>query len=177
LFSLEELKMKRTVLKHGICCVSMAFLACCLAVSVAVGEVIGELKLDDLSRLGTVIESDVTSGVTSVSIEAKGPTTICLGELTGLQVDEAQLLYEARVRSALSEGVAYLEMWCHVAGGQYFSRGTNSVVQGKSDWKTLSTPFLLKKGQVADKVVLSVVIQGKGKIWLNDVKLLRKPID
>ena len=157
----------------------LAFLIIVLSVTVMAAEVIKELAFDDPSALGTVIASDAkvkANGRNSVSIETKGPTTICLGEVTGLQVDETQLLYEAKVKSELSEGVAYLEMWCHVGGGQYFSRGMNSVVKGNSAWKTLTTPFLLQKGQVAEKVVLNVVIQGKGKIWVSDVKLSRKPL-
>ena len=157
----------------------LAFLIILLSVTVMPAEVIKELAFDDSSELGTVIASDAkvkANGRNSVSIETKGPTTICLGEVTGLQVDETQLLYEARVKSELSEGVAYLEMWCHVGGGQYFSRGMNSVVKGNSAWKTLTTPFLLQKDQIAEKVVLNVVIQGKGKIWVSDVKLSRKPL-
>ena len=51
-----------------------------------------------------------------------------------------------------------------------------SVVSGTTDWKTLQTPFFLKEGQRATKVTLNIVINGKGTVWVDDVKLLKEPL-
>ena len=147
--------------------------------SMTSAEIIKELPLDDTDSLGTVIDNDdsaKTEGSHSVRIETLWPTTICLGEVTGLDIDESRLTYQAKVKSELVEGVAYLEMWCHVDGLKYFSRGKNSVVRGSRPWQTLETPFFLQEGQKVQKVTLNVVIEGTGTIWIDAVKLVRQPL-
>ncbi len=141
--------------------------------------VLGKLSLDDTKTLGLSIQADEqvkTEGNASLRIVTKWPTTICLGEVEDLDIEEAQLVYSAKVRSEL-EGVAYLELWAHLDGGQYFSRGMNSVISAKTDWKTIETPFFFLKGQKPDKVTLNVVINGTGTLWVDDVVLSKKPLE
>ena len=142
-------------------------------------EEIKKLSLDESASLGTSISVDPkvkTEGAVSVRISTLWPTTICLGEVSRLDIHNAKLVYEAKVRSEGLEGTTFLEMWCHVAGGQYFSRGMNSVVTGTTDWKKLETPFFLQPGQKAEKVTLNIVINGKGTVWVDDVRLLKQPL-
>lgn len=144
----------------------------------AMAEDLQRLSLDDASAIGTTIETDTevkSEGTGSIRITTKHPTTICLGEVAGLDVENAKLIYRAKVKSAL-EGVAFLEMWAHVGGGQYFSRGLNDPIQGTSDWATLQTPFLFQKGQNPDKIILNIVINGSGTAWVDDVVLSRAPL-
>ncbi len=141
----------------------------------------GELKrlsLDDPSALGLKIQTDPAikvEGKASVKVTTLWPTVVCLGEVTGLDIDNATLVYAARVRSEL-EGNAFLEMWAHVAGGQYFSRGMNDTITGKSDWKKIQTPFIFQKGQKPEKVTLNIVINGKGTVWIDDIVLSKEPL-
>ena len=138
-----------------------------------------KLALDDASSLGTTVSTDPTvkqEGNGSIRISTLWPTTICLAEVQELNVENAQLIYRARVKSEKLEGTAFLEMWCHVGGGQYFSRGMNSVVTGTMDWKTLQTPFFLQPAQRAKKATLNIVINGKGTVWVDDVHLLQEPL-
>ena len=142
-------------------------------------EEIKKLSLDDIASLGTSISVDSkvkVEGSASARISTTWPTTICLGEVPMLNVDNGKLVYEAKVRSEGLEGTAFLEMWCHVGGGQYFSRGMNSVITGTTDWKKLETPFILQPGQKAEKVTLNIVVNGKGKLWIDDVRLLKLPL-
>lgn len=146
----------------------------------ASGEVIEEFALEDGRSLGTSIAVDRSTkinGSGSVRIETLWPTSICLAEVAGLEIDEAKLVYQAQVKSQLSEGVAYLEMWCHVGGGRYFSRGKDSAVQGSSDWTPLETPFFLQKGQTVEKVTLNLVIEGIGTVWVDDASLVRQSLE
>jgi len=148
--------------------------------SIASGDIIRELPLDEPGSLGTVIERDSLvkkdGGTGSLRIKTLWPTTICLEKITGLKIEDAQLLYQAKVKSQLTEGSAYLEMWCEVDGGKYFSRGKNSEVRGTTDWQTIETPFVLQKEQVAETVTLNIVIEGTGTIWIDTVTLARKPL-
>ncbi len=141
-------------------------------------EDLRKLTLDEASAIGTTIQTDgqvKAEGKGSIKITTLWPTTICLGEVTGLNIEGAKLVYKAKVKSDL-EGTAYLELWAHVGGGQYFSRGMNDVVKQKTDWKTIQTPFFFQKGQKPDKVTLNVVINGKGTLWIDDVVLAKEPI-
>jgi hypothetical protein len=141
-------------------------------------EDLKKLNLDDASAIGTTIQTDTlvkAEGKGSIKITTRWPTTICLDEVTGLNVENAKLLYQAKVKSDL-DGSAFLEMWTHVSGGRYFSRGMNDLVSGKTDWKTIQTPFLFQKGQRPDKVTLNLVINGKGTVWIDDIVLSREPL-
>lgn len=149
-----------------------------LIASPAYAQELKKLNLDDASTIGTTIQTDTqlkAEGKGSIKITTQWPTTICLGEVTGLSVENAKLLYKAKVKSDL-DGSAFLEMWVHVGGGQYFSRGMNDVVSQKTDWKLIQTPFVFQKGQRPDKVTLNLVINGKGAVWIDDIVLIQEPL-
>jgi hypothetical protein len=158
-----------------------------IAISVVIGlgvcrsakaQDLKKLSLDDPSSIGLKIDRDAAvkvEGKASLKITTAWPTTVCLGEVTGLNVEGAKLLFKAKVKSDI-EGDAFLEMWVQVGGGQYFSKGMNDPIRGRSDWKTIQTPFMLQKGQKAEKATLNVVINGKGIIWIDDVVLSKEPL-
>jgi hypothetical protein len=137
-------------------------------------------QLDDASGIGLQIQSDSTvkaEGKGSIKITTKWATTVCLAEVPGPDMENAKLVYKAKVKSDLQgQGTAFLEMWAHVAGGQYFSRGMNDVVQGKSDWRGIQTPFMFQKGQKPTKVTLNIVINGPGTVWVDDIVLSKEPL-
>jgi hypothetical protein len=161
-------------MKQGLMIFAMlAFLA-----SIVQAEDLRKLNLDDASAIGTTIRNDAqvkAEGKGSIKITTLWPTTICLGEVAGLNIEGAKLVYKAKVKSEL-EGTAFLELWAHVGGGQYFSKGLNDVVSRKTDWKTIQTHFLFQKGQKPDKVTLNVVINGKGTLWIDDIVLSKEPL-
>lgn len=69
-----------------------------------------KLSLDDASSIGLTIQTDTsvkTEGKASVKITTAWPTTVCLGEVTGLAVEDAKLVFKAKVKTAL-EGDAFL---------------------------------------------------------------------
>jgi hypothetical protein len=140
---------------------------------------IGKLSLDDVKALGLKIENDSSvkvEGNGSIKISTLWPTTVCLGEVTRLDIENAKLIYKADVKSQL-DGVALLEIWVHVGGGQYFSRGLNSTVSGNSDWKSIQTPFIFQKGQKPDRVTLNLIINGKGTVWIDNIVLSKEPLN
>ena len=94
-----------------------------------------------------------------------------------IDVENARLIYQAKVRTAGLEGKTYLEMWCHLAGrGEFFSRGLHSALTGSTEWTTLETPFLLRAGERPDAVRLNLVVTGSGTVWIDDIRLLRSSI-
>ena len=155
-----------------------AFALLILLAGSANAQELKKLNLDEASAIGTTIQTDTqvkAEGKGSIKITTRWPTTICLGEVAGLDIENAKLVYKAKVKSDL-DGTAFWEMWAHVGGGQYFSRGMNDVVSQKTDWKVIQTPFLFQKGQKPDRVTLNLIINGKGTVWIDDVVLSKEPL-
>jgi hypothetical protein len=171
--------MRKSWLLYAMKTYAVLFISLLLLNTPVQGEELNRLALDDASSLGTTVSTDVTvkqEGNGSIRISTVWPTTICLGEVQELNVENAQIIYRAKVKSEKLQGTAFLEMWCHVSGGQYFSRGVNSVVSGTMEWRILQTPFFLQPGQRAKKVTLNIVINGKGTVWVDDVHLLKESL-
>ena len=157
---------------------SGVFVVLVLATIIAQGGDLKRLSLDDAASASPKIEADTkvkVEGTSSLKITTRWPTTVCLGEVAGLDVENAKLVYTAKVKTEL-EGTAFLEMWVQVAGGQFFSKGMNDTVSQKTDWKTITTPFMFRKGQKPEKVTLNLVINGKGTVWIDDIVLSREPL-
>jgi hypothetical protein len=131
-----------------------------------------------ITQSGVQIDKEVSSdGNGSLRITATEPTVVRLFELGDIDVENARLIYQARVRTQGVEGQVYLEMWCHFPGkGEFFSRGLQTPLTGTTNWTTEETPFFLKKGENPDNVKLNLVINGKGTAWIDDVRILKAPL-
>lgn len=143
-----------------------------------IAEDLKRLSIDDASFASPWIQTDSTvktEGKGSIKITTKWPTTVYLSEVTGLNIEDIKLIYKADVKSDLN-GVAFLEMWAHIGGNQYFSKGMNDTVKGKSDWKSIKTPFIFQRGQKPDKITLNIVINGKGTVWVDNIVLSKEPL-
>jgi len=131
-----------------------------------------------ITQSGVGIDKDISSdGNGSLRMTSTKPTTIRLFETGDIDVENARLIYQARVRTENVEGQVYLEMWCHFPGkGEFFSRGLQTPLTGTTEWTTEETPFFLKKGENPDNVKLNLVITGKGTAWIDDIRLLKVPL-
>ena len=131
---------------------------------------------DDLTNLQ--IDPQVTTdGNGSLKIIATEAITVRLFEVGDLDIEDARLIYQAKLRTEEVEGQVYLEMWCHFPDkGEFFSRGLQMPLTGTTDWTTVETPFSLKKGENPDNVKLNLVIDGTGTAWIDDIRLLKGPL-
>ncbi|MBI5886204.1 MAG: hypothetical protein HZB85_06440 [Deltaproteobacteria bacterium] len=131
--------------------------------------------IEGVTAPGATFDSAVTSdGKGSVRITAEGPVSVPLFETGDIDVEDAVLVYQAMVRTEGVEGKAYLEMWSSFgAKGEYFSRGLDTAMTGSAGWTAQSTPFLLRPGENPDNVKLNLVIDGKGTVWIDDIRLLK----
>jgi len=124
-----------------------------------------------LSQEGFTIEQD------SWVVDAREEQTVRLFEVQVPLVEQCLLSYRAKLRSEGLAGRAYLEMWCRVPGrGEFFSKGFDQHVKGKTDWGSYETPFYLKRGERADLVKLNLVVEGPGRVCIKDIELLRTPL-
>ena len=127
-----------------------------------------------ITRSGVEIDKNISiDGNGSLRINAMTPTVVKLFEIDGLKVQNARLIFQAKVRTDNVNGQVYLAMWCSFPGkGEFFSRNLETPVTGTTDWTTEETIFLLRKGEKTDRVKLNIVINGKGTVWVDDVRLL-----
>lgn len=156
-------------------------IACCTKKATQVVE-LKRYSLDSLEGIitlsGVQIDKEVYSdGNGSLKITATEPTVLRLFETGDIDIENARLIYQARLRTENTEGQVFLEMWCHFPGkGEFFSRGLQSPLTGTTNWTTEEIPFFLKKGENPDNIKLNLVIQGKGIIWIDDIRLLKAPL-
>ena len=140
---------------------------------------IARFPLDNLDGIiaqpGIQVDRQISSdGNGSLRIAATEPTVVRLLEIGELDIENARLIYQARVRTENVEGQVYLEMWCRFPGkGEFFSRDLQTPLTGTTDWTTEETPFFLKKGENPGLVKLNLVIDGKGTAWIDDIRLLK----
>ena len=68
-------------------------------------------------------------------------------------------------------------MWCHIPGkGDFFPRNLQSPLTGTMNWTSVEALFFLKKGENPDNVKLNVLINGKGTVWIDDIRLMKGPL-
>jgi len=136
-------------------------------------------NLDGLITLsGVQLDKQITSdGNGSLKITATGPTVVRLYETGDIDIENARLIYQAKIRTEGMKGQVYLEMWCHFPGkGEFLSRGLQTSVTGTTNWSTTETPFFLNKGENPDNVKLNLVINGEGTAWIDNIRLLKGPL-
>ena len=122
-------------------------------------------------QIDNVISKD---GKGSLKIAAAEPTVIRLFETGDIDIENARLIYQAKIRTEGVQGQVFLEMWCHFPGkGEFFSRGLQSPVSGTTEWTSVETPFFLQKGENPDNVKLNLVINGTGTVWIDDIHLIK----
>jgi hypothetical protein len=171
--------MRRELLLVGVALPLASLIAC--SPPVTSEEVLFENTIADLAgvltRSGVELDTEISSdGNGSLKIVAGEPTTVRLFEVEDIDVENARLIYRARLRTEAVEGQVYLEMWCRFPGaGEFFSRAVHSPISGSTEWVSQETPFFLEKSQNPDLVKLNVVIDGTGTVWLDEVKLVRGP--
>jgi hypothetical protein len=130
-----------------------------------------------LKTLGTKIQSDLAEE--AVGIETGWPTTINITatDVRDKHLDQTTLTYTAEMKSEKLAGSAYLEMWVHVPNGSQTIpvRGLTRPLMSTMPWSKYEASLQLTKGQVPDYVTLNLVVNGKGSVWIKNVKLRHNP--
>jgi hypothetical protein len=168
--------IKKSVLYFA--CLFMVFVAACSTKSVETTEV-KHYPIDSLegiiTKSGVQMDREITSdGNGSLRITASKPTTVRLYETGDIDIENARLIYQAKLRTEGIEGQVYIEMWCHFPGkGEFFSRALQSPLSGSNEWTSQETPFFLKKSENPDNVKINLVVNGKGTVWIDDIHLIK----
>jgi hypothetical protein len=131
-----------------------------------------------LAAAGVSLDTAVSSdGKGSLRVDAAAPMVVPLFEVTDVSIENAVLLYQASLQTEGLNGQAYLEMWVRIPGkGEFFSRGLDRPLTGTMSWATVATPFFLEAGQKPDLIRLNLAVNGTGKVWIDDIHLMRQPL-
>lgn len=99
-------------------------------------------------------------------------TSTTVLELKDVKVPSYQYVLSGRIKYDGVEGVGYVEMLNTFPGrGTYFTKtladsGTMASLTGASDWRDVELPFMSEPGLLPNKIVVSVVLPGKGRVYL-----------
>lgn len=131
-----------------------------------------------ITQTGVEFDKEISSdGKGSLRITATEPTVARLFEIADIDIENARLIYQAKVCTKDIQGQVFLEMWCHFPGkGEFFSRSLQSPLSGSTEWTSIETPFFFKKGEKPDLIKLNLVVNGKGTAWIDDIRLIKGPL-
>jgi len=134
-------------------CLIIVFVATCSTKSVETAD-IKHYPIDSLegiiTKSGIQIDKKITSdGNASLRITTSKPTTVRLYETGDIDIENARLIYQAKLRTEGVEGQVYIEMWCHFPGkSEFFSRALQSPLSGSNEWTSQETPFFSKRVKI-----------------------------
>lgn len=118
-----------------------------------------------------------SDGAGSLRIEALHAGSIPLYESGDIDIEQAQLIYRAKIRTKDVSGPVYLEMLAVFnQRGEFFSRALHAPVTGTTDWVEQETPFFLNADDNPDNIKMNIVINGTGTVWVDDIQLIRRPM-
>lgn len=144
------------------------------------GVILARFNCD--TREGVIQQAGVTvdnrikkEGEGSLRFGVGEPAVLRLFETGDIDIEDAVLVYQAKLRTEDVQGRVYLEMWCHFEGkGEFFSRGIDSTLSGTAKWTQLEIQFALKGGENPDNVKLNLVCEGSGAVWVDDIRMVKK---
>jgi hypothetical protein len=169
-------------LQYGFVALLLFTAACGRGQGTQVAQELKHFPLDSMDGVraasGVTLDAAVSSdGHGSLRVDAAQPATVPLFEVTDVSIENAALIYQASLQTEGLKGQTYLEMWVRLPGkGEFFSRGLQRPLSGTTSWAVVATPFFLEAGQKPDLIRLNLVVNGAGKVWIDDIKLLRQPL-
>jgi hypothetical protein len=100
-----------------------------------------------------------------------------LFETGDLDVENCRLIYQAKLRTQDFEGQVFLGMECHFEDkGDFFARDVEHPLTGTTGWTGEEVTFYLREGEDPDNIRLHLIVNGKGTAWIDDIKLLKAPL-
>ncbi len=167
------------------------FLFIIFAVSASISlaeETVVEFPITDTAQIITqsgveIDRSNETGGSGLLLIDAGEPMTVELFELDEQDFGSRRLTYRAQIRSQDltatedSRGISYLELLAKFPDGEELvSRGPRVPVSGTQDWTAAKAVLYLDKEGAPESVKLNLVVEGRGKVWIDDIKLEAIPL-
>jgi uncharacterized protein (TIGR03067 family) len=151
-----------------------------------------ELKQEPFTREG------VSKAKDGWRIDARQPRTVRLFEVDAAGAGNCLLIYRAKVKATDLDGSAQMEIGCDLRDGARISdkgrntsnldlgpggRGTLAEIAGavadaadNPDWAVYEIGLRIEPGQAAGRVMLNLVVEGTGTVWIKDMSLRKTPL-
>lgn len=146
-------------------------------------DVLKDFSVDQLVQQGAIQNGAITAigerQALAVSNREAGETRVPIASLKNLGTLRHPYAVEGLVAADELSPSAVLEMWSVFPdGAQYFTRtlgerGPMGILKGSFDWRVFHLPFFKDETQVDPvELLLNVVFQGPGTVYLADLKLV-----
>jgi hypothetical protein len=170
--------MKPGILLMGAAALAAGLMTACSGREPAIKRFSGDSLNGLIQVSGVALDSRVkTEGKGSLRVELTEPAVVHLYETGDIDIEAATLVYLAKIKTEDVKGRVYLEMGCHFQDkGEFFSRGLDAPLSGTNNWAAVEIPFFLKAGENPDNVKLNIVGEGTGTIWVDDIRLVKRPL-
>lgn len=112
----------------------------------------------------------------SIKIIADAPVIVRLFEIEDLNIHDMTLIYKAYVRTRGLKGNVFLEMRVTFHDRIRLARGLKSMIRTDKNFTEIDTIFFLKKNHFAESISLNLVIEGRGTVWIDDLRLYKGPL-
>lgn len=130
----------------------------------------GSVRIDPESENALLVNSD-------------GKKEIELFDIEGTGLGDKKLTYSAvmRTKDLMStddtRGIAYLELTVLFPDGEELvARGPRVPLSGTTEWRSAETVLYVDKGGDPQNVSLDLIVDGAGKVWLQDLRLSTRPL-
>jgi hypothetical protein len=136
-----------------------------------------------------MVDPDASRGIEQISIgKNKGlkittteEKTVELAVINKPEVLGKRYLVKGWIKYSGVEGDGYMELWSHFGEQAFFSRtlgdgkGPMQKLTGDSDWRVFILPFDMEEGMKPDKLVVNLVLKGKGEVILSELRFVSFP--
>jgi hypothetical protein len=129
-------------------------------------------------QLATRVAPDLKiKGGPATRIDTRVPTVVSVKEVKLKdRLHNTELNFIATMKSRDFEGKAYLEMQLHYPSGNIIPvRSVQNPLIGSMEWYNFNVSYTLQKGEYPDKILLYLIVNGKGTLWLKSLKLQKNP--
>ena len=130
----------------------------------------GSVRIDPESENALLVNSD-------------GKREIELFDIEGSGLGDKKLTYSAVMRTKDltatddTSGIAYLELTVLFPDGEELvARGPRVPLSGTTKWRSAETALYVDKGGDPQNVSLDLIVDGAGKVWVQDVRLSTRPL-
>lgn len=135
----------------------------------------------DLSSLAPLdasipVEQVETPGGLAWRFDVGSSQTFRLIEHANPATGEAIITFRAEMRTEKLEGRAYLELQAAGPDSVVPSRGYHHAMTASTDWKLVETPLVTPASPPLDKLLLSLVVEGKGAVSLRNLEIVVHPL-
>jgi CcmD family protein len=128
-------------------------------------------------------ETSFTGGDGSILVEAGSPVTLSLFTPDPSGLNHSRIVYKARLKTedlkgeGEERGIAFLELRTLYSNGEeVIARGPRIPPTGTTDWIPVETDLYLDTGPEPEKITLALGVEGRGKVWVDDVVLESRPL-